>query len=267
MRRALFARTFLVFSLTSLLCAPLVQARGFDDITPREPSLKQSGHWEWAWDGSDALGVGVPAIVHYVPGGPARIAVTGPDDILQRLEVGQGQIRIQCDNDCHFNGRKLDITVSGVALNTVGLAGSSEIQLGRLSQDHLKLAISGSGRVSAEGRIDRMELSIAGSGEARLGDVAMQQADIHISGSGQVGARGRIDRVELTISGSGNARLGEVAMRQADVHIAGSGSADMTPREEADVHVVGSGKVHMAATPVRLNQSVTGSGGVRVSAD
>jgi hypothetical protein len=253
----------LVFALLPLAA----QARGFDDFTARAPSLKQAGHWEWAWDGNDALGVGVPALVHYVASGPARIVINGPDEMLEHMRVGQGQIQMECDNDCHFNGRRLDITVSGVALNTIGLAGSGEIQLGRLNQDHLKLAISGSGRASAEGRIGRMELSISGSGEARLGDVAVQQADINISGSGQVGAQGRIDRVELMISGSGDAHLDDVAIRQANIHIAGSGTADMTPREEADVHVMGSGKVRMKAKPARFNQMVTGSGGVRVAGD
>jgi len=259
------AQTGLVLCLMSLLCAPQAQARGFEDFTPRDPSLKQSGHWEWAWDGSDALSVGAPATVHYVPGGPARITVNGPDDILEHLRVGQGQIRMECDYDCHFNGRKLDITVSGVALNAVGLAGSGEILLGRLNQDRLKLDVSGSGRASAEGRIDRMDLSISGSGSARLGEVAMQQAAIRISGSGQVSARGRMDQVDLTISGSGAAQLGDVAARQADIHIAGSGTADLAPREEANVHVTGSGKVRMTARPARLNQTVTGSGGVRIA--
>jgi hypothetical protein len=220
------ARTGLVLSLMSLLCASLAQARGFDDFTPREPSLKQSGHWEWAWDGTDGLGVGVPATVHYVPGGPARIIVTGPDEILERLRVGQGQIKMPCDNDCHFGGRRLDITVSGVALHSVALAGSGEIQLGRLDQDRLKLAIMGSGWISAEGRIDRVELAIMGSGDARLGDAAI---------------------------------------RQADIHIAGSGNAILTPREEANIHVAGSGNVRMTAMPVRLNQIVAGSGGVRIA--
>ena len=263
MRKSFFAITGLVFCLLPLTA----EARGFEDFTAREPALKQSGHWEWAWDGSDSLGVGAPATVHYVASGPARIVVNGPDEMLEHLRVGQGQIRMECDNDCHFNGRRLDITVSGVALNTVGLAGSGEIVLGRLDQDRLKLAISGSGRASAEGRIGRMDLSISGSGQARLGEVAVQQADINISGSGQVGAQGRMDRVELMIAGSGDAHLDDVVIRQANVHITGSGTADMTPHDEADVHVVGSGKVRMKATPARFNQTVMGSGGVRVAGD
>lgn len=199
-------------------------ARDRDDFTPRDPSSRQPGRWEWAWDGSDGLGVGIGATVRYVPTGPARIVITGPEESLQQLEVGQGQIR-WCDT-CR-GSKKLEVVVSGVRLRSVAVHGSGgDVQLGRLDQDRLNLAISGTGRASAEGRIDRVDLSISGSGDADLGRAAVQRANIHISGSG---------------------------------------NAAITPREEANVHVSGSGNVRMAASPPRLRQAVSGSGGVRIA--
>lgn len=213
------------FCLFSLALAVPALARSWDDFTPREPSLKQSGHWEWAWDGEDGLGVGVRATVHYVPTGPARIVVKGPNDLLEKLRVGQGRIR-WCE-DCRVGGDRLDITVSGVALREVAVHGSGgDIQLGRLDQDRLRLAISGTGKASASGRIDQVDLSISGSGSANLGDASVRRANIHISGS-------------------------------ADV--------DLSPRDEANVHVSGSGNIRMKAMPARLNQRVSGSGGVRIA--
>ena len=171
----------IAFGLLSLSLALPALARDWnDDFTPREPSLKQSGHWEWAWDGDDGLGVSVAATVHYLPGGPARITVTGPDDLLEKLRVGQGQIR-WCE-DCRIRGSRLDITVSGVSLHNVALhGGGGDIQMGRLDQDRLRMAISGSGRMSAGGRIDRLDLAISGSGNASLGDAIVRRANIHIS--------------------------------------------------------------------------------------
>ena len=211
--------------LFSLALSTPALAREWYDITPREPSLKQSGHWEWAWDGDDGLGVNVAATVHYVAGGPARITVSGPDDLLEKLRVGQGQIR-WCE-DCRIRGGRLDITVSGVTLHKVALhGGGGDIQMGRLDQDRLRLDISGSGRMSAGGRIDQVDLAISGSGDASLADASVRRANIHISGSGDV---------------------------------------DITPRDEANVHVSGSGNIRMKAMPARLNQSVSGSGGVRIA--
>jgi hypothetical protein len=219
-RMQMFVKTALALGLLTVAA----QARDWDSFTPREPSLRQSGHWEWAWDGSDGLGVSVFGVVHYQRGGPARISISGPNDVLEKLRVGQGQIRF-CD-DCRVARAPLDITVSGVPLREVALAGSDcDIQMGRLDQDALRLSIAGTGRISAEGRIDDVSLSIAGSGTANLE---------------------------------------KVAARRANIHIAGSGDVALTPRDEANIHVAGSGNVRMTAAPVRLNQYVTGSGGMRI---
>ncbi len=218
--------SLIAVGLLSLSLALPALARDWnDDFTPREPSLRQSGHWEWAWDGDDGLGVSVAATVRYVPGGPARISVNGPDELLEKLRVGEGQIR-WCE-DCRIRGGRLEITVSGVTLHNVALrGGGGDIQMGRLDQDRLRMAISGSGRMSAGGRIDQLDLAISGSGNASLGDAAVRRANIHISGSGDV---------------------------------------DVTPRDEANVHVSGSGNIRMKAMPARLNQKVSGSGGVRIA--
>lgn len=194
-------------------------------FTPREPSLKQSGHWEWGWDGTDGLGIGlVGAKVYYDPAGPARIVITGPDEALERLRVGQGQIR-WCQN-CRAI-KDLKIVVSGVTLHNVELNGADiDIQLGRLDQDRLHLALSGTGKISASGRVDRLEASISGAGDILMPDTRVQRANISIAGSGDVA---------------------------------------VSPRDEANVRVAGSGRVRMTAMPVRLNQSVVGSGGVRIA--
>jgi len=218
-----FAKTGIALCLVAIAIAPAAARDGYD-FTPRDPSLKQSGHWEWTWDGEDGLGVGlVGATVHYDPKGPARIVITGPNEALERVRVGQGQIR-WCQ-DCQAI-RGLEVTVGGVTLHNVALHGADvNIQLGRLDQDRLNLALAGTGEISASGRVDRLSASIAGAGNIRMDDAKVQRASINIAGSGDV---------------------------------------NVTPREEASVHVAGSGRVRMTSMPARLNQSITGSGGVRV---
>jgi len=223
MANTVFAKAASVVCL--LLLTASAQARSWNDFTPRDPSLKQSGHWEWDWDGSDGLGISlVGAKVRYVPTLPARIVITGPDEALERVRVGQGQIR-WCDNCRAVKG--LEVIVSGVTLHNVALNGADiDIQLGRLNQDRLSLALSG---------------------------------------TGEIGAAGRIDRLDASISGSGNIQMAEATVRRANVHIAGSGDVAVNPKDEANVSVAGSGRVRMTAMPARLNQSVTGSGGVRIT--
>jgi hypothetical protein len=224
MSNTVFVKAGFALCLLSLAVAP-ARARDSFDFTAREPSLKQPGHWEWAWDGDDGLGVGlVGATVHYVPTGPARIAITGPDEALERVRVGQGQIR-WCEDCRAIKG--LQVTVSGVTLHNVALHGADvNIQLGRLDQDRLNLAIAGTGEIDAGGRVDRLDASI---------------------------------------SGAGNIQMADAAVRRANINIAGGGDVAVSPREEANVHVAGSGRVRMTSMPTRLNQSVTGSGGVRIA--
>lgn len=214
-----FVKAGLALCLVSLALASSVLARNWSDFEPREPSLKQSGHWEWNWDGEDGLAVSVPATVRYVADGPARIVINGPDEMLEQLRVGQGQIRL-CDR-CRPHGR-LSITVSGVALRNVALSGGGgEILLGYLNQDRLNLAIAGFGEMSAAGRIDRLELSISGSGAVRMAEASVRRADINIAGSGDVSVTPR-DEANVRIAGSGNIHM---AARPARVNqfIVGSG--------------------------------------------
>ena len=61
-----FAHHLFSGCLFSLALSLPAMARGWDDFAPQEPSLKQSGHWEWAWDGDD--GVTAESQIRSVPG-------------------------------------------------------------------------------------------------------------------------------------------------------------------------------------------------------
>jgi hypothetical protein len=193
-----------------------------DGFSPRQPSVSRPGYREWTWDGTDGLGVSVPATVHYERGGPARIVITGPEETLTHLRVGQGQIRHDNSPGLFRHGR-LEITVSGVTLRDVMLAGSPTIALGRLDQDRLNLAINGAGAASGEGRVDTVRLAIHGSGEADLGGVRARRADISIAGSGRVSVGPR-DTANIAITGSGDVRL---TARPAELHRAVVGSGNI----------------------------------------
>jgi hypothetical protein len=215
-----------VIAMTVLaLAATAALARGWDDdFVPREPVVKQSGHYEWQWDGDDSLGIQAPVSVRYTPAGPPRIVATGPDELLAHLQVGQGRIRV--DRDWHYSGRdRVQVTVTGVTVHNIALSGSGQADLAKLDLDRLNLAISGSGSVRGDGRSDT---------------------------------------VNLAVSGSGNADLAKLETRSANVHISGSGRVDLTPRDSANIATSGSGIVRMAKRPAHLTQHISGSGGARI---
>jgi len=220
-------KTFLsIFALlvTMPLQAVSLDAREWNDgFTPQDPSLVRPGHWEWSWDGDDGLSLEAPVTVHYRTSGPARIVADGPDEVLKHLRIGQGHIR--ADNDWHFlNADAVTVTVTGVTVHKIALAGSGSAAVEGLALDHLRLSVSGSGSVTAAGRADQ---------------------------------------VDVALSGSGSAGLARLAVQRANINIAGSGDVMLSPREEAHVSITGSGAVHMTSRPAIFTEKMVGSGAVR----
>jgi hypothetical protein len=287
------------------LAATAASARDWDlDFTARDPAVKQAGHYEWAWDGKDSLSLEAHATMHYTPEGAPRIVITGPDELLSHIRVGQGHIRFERDRDWHYEGgERLQVTVTGVTVHDIALSGSGQADLEKLNLDHLDLTVSGSGSVTGEGRSDRLNLTVSGSGRADVSRLAAREAEVKISGSGsaatgrgleqvglslsgaahvdlgalqaretriQMSGSGRVngggssDRVMLSMSGHCTADLGQLQAREADIRISGNGRAMLTPRDTARVTISGAGTVVMAARPASLSQSISGSGSVRI---
>ena len=67
--------------------AATANSRGWDDFSPRLPSVSQPGHREWTWDGDDNLRIEAPVTVHYSPDGPARVVITGPEASIGTREI------------------------------------------------------------------------------------------------------------------------------------------------------------------------------------
>jgi hypothetical protein len=211
-------------ALLALLVLPLCATASARDWSfhPAQPAVDQPGHREWAWEGDDGLAVEAPVTVHYSPAGSPRVVATGPAEMVSHIQFGEGRIRV--DDDWHYRGDgRVEVTVSGVTVHNVALAGSGRAELNGLALDRLRLSVAGSGNVKADGRADRVELSISGSGDVDL------------------------DRVTV---------------RDANIHIAGSGTVRINPRDEANVSITGSGDVRMRARPARLHQATIGSGRV-----
>lgn len=219
-------KTMLAMTCVALLgVAGAALGRGWDDdFVPREPAAKQPGRYEWSWDGKDGLSLEAPFTLHYSPAGAPRIVATGPDELLAHLQVGQGRIRV--DRDWRYSGReRITVTVTGVTVHNIALSGTGHADFENVDLDSLHLALSGSGGVTGGGRADHLDLAMSGSGDADLSGLAVRDANIHLSGSGNV---------------------------------------RVSPGGAVNLAASGSGIVRMARQPARINQSVSGSGGVRI---
>ena len=222
---ACIAATAFVLATLFLGAAALMHGALADtDFTGEPPAAYTATSRSWTWDGGDALHVSIPATVRLVPGSSPRITVQGPADALSRIAYGHGHLELVRHgfwNEANWDGDAVTVTITGVTLHSIALAGSGRIDMGTLNQDRLALAVAGSGDVQAKGRADTLSLDIAGSGKARLGALAARAAHIRIAGAGTVEADAK-DFAEVSITGSGTVRFsGKPAKLQT--RIAGSG--------------------------------------------
>ncbi|MFW2342920.1 GIN domain-containing protein [Brevundimonas sp.] len=188
-----------------------------------------------AWDGSDTLVLDFDGRVEYVQGNTAGVTVTGPETVVDRVEVVDGRIRLKDGEDEVFlswddGGPRgwsprddLRIVVTAPDVTRFRLSGSGHMDIRAYDQDQLELGVSGSGEIEAAGRTRALTLDISGSGEVDLEALELADADV-------------------TVSGSGEARLGPTG--RAAVAISGSGDVTLTRRPQSlDSRVSGSGDI------------------------
>lgn len=214
MRRSFFlAAAFLAVS------APAIG----DDFEGKAPAVRTATQVEWNWDGGDQASIGVPSTVHYQASGSPRIIVKGPADLVERVRFQDGELRLKQRLFGHWdrNDEKLDVTLVGMKLNKIGLAGKVDMDMGEIHQPELQLSIAGSGSFAARGNADDLTLRVAGSGDYHL------------------------DKLQT---------------RDVEVKIAGSGRIEAASPQSARVSIVGSGQVHFIAMPKDISTSVIGSG-------
>lgn len=157
-------------------------------------------------------------------GAPRSVLVSADDNLLDRVTT-------------RVDGEELVVGTEGSFTTTSPMA----VRVTIPSLDSLEL--SGSGAVVADG--------IRGSA-----------LSVVLSGSGLVRASGRVRVLDVTLSGSGNVELGELATTDARAELGGSGRIVVRPTGTLEATIPGSGTITYLGDPLRVEQSVTGSGAV-----
>jgi hypothetical protein len=227
MRKTVFLAAGLLIT-ASAVCVALG-----DDFDGEAPAVKTATQVEWAWDGGDRAEIAVPATVHYQAGGAPRVIVRGPADLLERVRYQDGELKMKDrlfgDTDNH--GETLDVTLTGMKLQKVELAGRVDMDMGEIHQDELQLSIAGRGSFDASGNADNLMLHIAGSGDYHLGKLAARTVKVDIAGSGQIDAASPAS-ARISIVGSGQVRFAAMP-KDISTNIIGSGRIS-----DADGHVI-----------------------------
>ena len=124
-----------------------------------------------------------------------------------------------------------------------------------------KLAVAGSGRMSAARLARDGEISIAGSGRVEVAALEGGRIKASLAGSGRAAIDGMAEHLELSIAGSGSCDAEGLLVESAAVHIAGSGDAIFACNGEVEAHLMGSGNVIVRGS-ARCSVHTVGSGTV-----
>jgi putative autotransporter adhesin-like protein len=147
----------------------------------------------------------------------------------------------------------LRITMHGSGAVTAG---------GEVQEASLDAAGSGRadlGRLAAR----KTSANIHGSANLKLADIKQDVLRIAMHGSGAVTASGAAHEVALEAAGSGRADLGRLIAERASAQIHGSANVDLAPRQDADISVSGSAVVKLHGAVARINSHVSGSGEIK----
>ena len=122
-----------------------------------------------------------------------------------------------------------------------------------------KLAVAGSGRLTAARLAHDGEIAVAGSGRLEVGAVAGGRLKVSLAGSGRTALDGHVEHLELSIAGSGSCDAEGLMAESAAVNIAGSGDAIFACNGEVTAHLMGSGNVIVRGS-ARCSVHSVGSG-------
>jgi Putative auto-transporter adhesin, head GIN domain len=178
------------------------------------------------WEGGDSLTFNASGNVRYTQGPTARMTVTGPNALVDRLVMDGDELRVP---GRRMRGARLDIVVTAPAVNSFTINGSGTLDIEGFEQDELEIDVNGSGKITAQGAARRIDVAIRGSGDVDVSRVA--------------GAE-----VELQVMGSGDARIAPTEL--ADIKIMGAGDVDLvSDTARVDSNIMGAGRVNRITAP------------------
>lgn len=193
------------------------------------------------WDGSDRAAVALAADTHYQAGSGDQLVIKGDPNVIAHVRVRNGVVQLDCHGGFLYGRHdRVDVTLPGRNFRSFEVLGTGDMQVAGLSQPEVKLAVTGSGTIEAEGKTQKM--------------------DVDVSGYGTIEAKGQTDKLNVDVSGSGTIKTGELAARNADLEVSGSGKIEVAPEDALNVDVSGSGTIYLKKEPKTIQTDISGSG-------
>lgn len=105
-------------------------------------------------------------------------------------------------------------------------------------------------------------VGVSGAAEVNARDITGDQVEFAVSGAAKIRANGKAERLTVSISGAGDADLDHLEVKDAVVSIAGVGKAQVYPTETLNATIAGAGEIRYEGEP-HVVSSISGAGSVR----
>jgi hypothetical protein len=159
----------------------------------------------------DRLSIGGGLKVEVVHGARPGVVVHGRRDVIDRVDTraAGGVLRVGVHDRGIVIGadpmNDVRVRVAVPRLDAVRIDGSGDVDLGDVTARSLHLAITGTGGVTASGRVHALSAVVHGAGDADFSRLAADVADVQIQGASSM----RVDvadRLDVLIQGAGEVR-------------------------------------------------------------
>ncbi|RMG70811.1 MAG: DUF2807 domain-containing protein [Bacteroidetes bacterium] len=201
----------------------------------------------------------VPADVYLSQDTAFSVVITGPSDVLDKIEHDVIEGIWEADlRGCVINSPDITIEVTMPDLSYLRIGGSGDV-MGRTPfvVPSAELIISGSGSIDLIMTADDVSTTINGSGDIYLDLVAKGLKSL-INGSGNLDYTGEVEQHSSQIRGSGDIMAYDLMTSVTEVAVSGSGNSEVQVGDQLDVQINGSGDVYYKGQPqveVRINGS------------
>jgi hypothetical protein len=182
-----------------------------------------------SYSGSDRLEIAYPAEITVTQGPTPSFTVTGPQHIVDDLQLNDGVLEGQYGRYRNGRGYSGRLTITVVTPNTreFHLAGAEKLVIRNYDQDNLILHAAGAVNVDAQGKARRLEAHIAGAGHLDMDQLTVDDASISIAGAGDASLDARRSS-DVSIAGAGHVQL-KCRPAHTDMHGSPFGHVDYGP--------------------------------------
>ncbi|MBU2940308.1 DUF2807 domain-containing protein [Lacinutrix sp. C3R15] len=183
-----------------------------------------------------------------VEGQEGKITLEGESNLLEHIvtEVKNNTLIVKVEKGVHLNesyNKTIKITIPYNDIQKVSLTGSGDLwNTNTISENNLKVELTGSGDVI----LDIDTNSVSGS----------------ITGSGDVTLKGKTINLEANVTGSGDFNANHLQAENTEVSVTGSGDAEVVSTGTLKARVSGSGDIEYSGNPTKEDTKVSGSGSI-----